>query len=187
MELIIVTTIATILMTTLVVQQGKWNDSLALNTQTYELALMIRQAQIYSLGVRENTSGTGDKFSGGYGVYFGSDYSQYIFYGDKNGNQKYDNGEAIETKSFTRGVLVDRFCGVKGTGQEEDRCSPGQGNVAFLHISFFRPDPKANLFLLKGGGNTAVNVIPPVTVYLRSNEGQFKSIKVESNGQISIQ
>lgn len=186
-ELIVVMAIATLLMTALIVRQGSWNEQLALNTQTYELALMIRQAQIYSLGVREYQGGTGDKFNISYGVSFDPDYTRYIFFADKNFNAKYDAGEEIETKSFARGVLIDRFCGVKGNGQLDDRCSPGQGNVAFLQILFTRPDPKANIILLNGGGQVANNVIPPGIIYLKSPGGLFTSVKVETNGQISIQ
>lgn len=186
-ELIVVITIATLITTTLVVQQSGWNDQLVLSTQTYELALMVRQAQIYSLGVRENVTGTGDKFGNGYGLAFDPDYSRYLFFADRNNNLKYDPGETIETKTLNRGVLIDRFCGVKGNGQEDDRCSPGQGNVAFLQIIFLRPDPKANIVLLNYGGNPATNVIPPASVYLRSPRGKYMSVKVESNGQISIQ
>jgi prepilin-type N-terminal cleavage/methylation domain-containing protein len=69
-ELIVVITIATIITTALVFQQAKWNDNLAVSTQAYDLALMIRQAQIYSLGVKEDNSATGDKFNIGYGIYF---------------------------------------------------------------------------------------------------------------------
>ena len=88
-ELIVVMTIATIITTALVVQQSKWSDQLAVNTQAYELALMIRQAQIYSLGVKEYTAGTGDKFNTGYGIHLDKSASnQYIFFADKNINKK---------------------------------------------------------------------------------------------------
>ena len=76
-ELIVVMSIATVIMTALIIQQSKWNDRLTVNTQAYELALMIRQAQIYSLGVREDMAGGGG-FDVGYGVYFDKDYVDSI-------------------------------------------------------------------------------------------------------------
>ena len=184
-ELVVVMSIAVIMITTLVVQQNKWNDSLTVNTQAYELALMIRQAQIYSLGVRESAPGSGN-FDIGYGVYFDSNNSRYIYFADKNGDKKYNAGEEIEIKTLTNGVTVDRFCGVKDVGQLDDKCSSGSGNVAYLNISFFRPEPKANILLLNNRGNQSGNTIPPATIYLKSLGGNQYSVKVEANGQVSV-
>lgn len=181
-ELSVVITIATIIMTVLVIQQGKWNDRLAVNVQTYELALMIRQAQVYSLGVREDTtSSSGDKFSVGYGVYFDTDNSRYIFFADRNGNKKYDSSEEIngETKVFTRGVTIKDVCGTS-------RCMvAGGGPLKKASVMFFRPDTKANISLLNNGGNSIDT--PPITITLQSLGGKTSSVTVESNGQVSIQ
>jgi len=177
-ELIVVMAIATIIMTTLVIQQNKWNDSLTVSTQAYELALMIRQAQVYSLGVREDTAGTGDKFNVGYGVYFDTDNTRYIFFADRDGNMKYDSGEAIETKTFTRGVTIKNVCG-------NTKCFfTGSGSLRRANISFFRPETGANIKLTNTGGNRADD--PPVTISLKSIGGKVSSVKVEINGQVSI-
>ncbi len=181
-ELIVVMTISTIIMTALIIQQSKWNDSLAVNTQAYELALMIRQAQIYSLGVREDTFGAGDKFDVGYGVYIDEDLpGQYIFFADKNKDLKYDSGEAQETKTFTRGVTIYKFCGV-GNPQS---CSDS-GALNQINISFFRPGSGASIRFLNNGGNTVNGINPPATIYLKSLKGQEASIKLEANGQVSV-
>lgn len=191
-ELLVVVSIATIMMTALVVQQGKWNDQLAVSTQAYELTLMLRQAQIYSLAVRENLGSTGDKFDIGYGVYFDDDEGeedtgQYVFFADKNKNQKYDvgAGELIETKTFIRGVNISKFCGRNSGGQE--KCSDQHDNLDKLNISFFRPEPKAVITFFKEGVNQFDKIYPPATIYLRSPQGKESSIKVEDNGQISVQ
>lgn len=180
-ELIVVITIATIITTALVFQQAKWNDSLAVSTQAYDLALMIRQAQIYSLGVKEDMSATsGDRFNVGYGVYFNqNNLSEYIYFADRNGNQKYDSGEAIETKTFTRGVTIKDVCGIGSNG-----CFPGSGPLASVHIFFFRPDTKVIMSLLNAGGSSTGN--PPVTIRLQSPKGQYYSVKVDPSGQVSV-
>ena len=180
-ELIVVMTIATIIMTALVVQQSRWNDSLIVSTQAYEMALIIRQAQIYSLGVREYTAGTGDKFNIGYGIHIDKNApTQYIFFADKNGNLKYDSGEIIETKTFTRGVIISDICSNSGGSN----C----GTPIFqVSISFFRPDPKANVIFLNNGGNPpGGGIAPPATISLRSVAGKISKIIVEANGQVSI-
>jgi len=188
-ELVVVMTIATVVMTSVVIQQSKWNDQLVVSTQAYEMALVIRQAQIYALGVRGDPTGIGDKFNIGYGVYFSSEnadaFKRYIFFKDINNNGMYDSGEQIqeESKILTRDVIIDRFCGIKGTNS--DRCSPGIGNVAFLHIVFFRPEPKANIIMRNSGGGPALNVNPPAKIFLKSPQGKYYYVQVEENGQIS--
>src|SRR3989344_3761679 len=186
LEFAVVMTIASIITTTLIIQHNRWNDYLALKTQAYELSLMIRQAQIWSLGVREDTAGSGDRFNVGYGIYIDEDNpnNQNIYFADRNANDKWDSGETIatENKSLTRGVYIHRFCGSTGVNP----CNNGGGQLNQLNITFLRPNPDANIALLNnGGGNGGTN--PPVTVYLRSSQGNEVSVRVEPNGQISIQ
>jgi prepilin-type N-terminal cleavage/methylation domain-containing protein len=114
-ELLVVISIATIILTALIIQQSTWNDTLSLRTQNYELSLILRQAQVHSLGVREDTSGSGDKFGIGYGVYF--DHNQrdrYLYFADRNGDGNYDPSELVETYFLKRGVTLDKFCAVLG-------------------------------------------------------------------------
>lgn len=189
-ELIVVIAIATVMMSVLVIQQSKWNDSLVVSSQAYEMALMIRQAQVYALGVRENpaASASGDKFSNGYGVYFDKgNLDRYILFGDVNGNKAYDSGEEIEIKNFTRGVLIYDMCGVKGTGQYDERCAfsgPGT-NVSKITILYKRPEPKAEVVFLTGGNNPSTNVVPSAKIYIKSPQGISFYIEADSTGQIS--
>lgn len=184
-ELMVVITIASVVITSIVIQQEKWNDNLAVSTQAYEMALMIRQAQYFSLGVREYTGSSGDRFNVGYGVYFDSNSTgRYIFFADKNRDSQYSPDEIIEAKVLNKGVIISRICGFKDNNQE--RCSPDAGNVSTIHISFFRPEPKANILILNNAGHQSGSVLPPAIIYLRSIGGKEFSVKVESNGQISV-
>ncbi len=183
-ELLVVISICSIIFTAIVVQQSKWNDRFAVTSQAYELALMVRQAQTYGLGVREYQSGPGDKFDTGYGIYFSdSQPGQYIFFADRNKNKIYDSGEAIETKVFSRGVTINRFCDVTSAGVET--CNGG--NLRQVGISFVRPEPKSNILFLNGGGSptpTALNL--RAYIYLQSPRGVISLVKVEGNGQVSV-
>ena len=188
-ELIVVMAISTIIMTTLVIQQRTWDDRLALNTQTYEVALMIRQAQIFALGVREYTGeyGTNDKFDVVYGVYFNtsdSELNKYTFFVDKNRNYLLDTGEEIETKTLTRGITVEKLCGLQSGGQE--KCSPTSG-IRKVSVTFYRPEPKATVKFINPADNTQDNIYPPTKIFLKSaNSNKEAYIKVETNGQVSI-
>lgn len=177
-ELLVVMTIATIITTALVVQQNRWNDQLTVSTQAYEMALIIRQAQIYSLGVKVDPLGSADKFNVGYGVYFNNDNSRYIFFADRDDDQKYDAGEELETKSFSRGVSIKDVCG-------SSRCIFSNGGPLWqASVSFLRPETQANIKLLNNGGNSVD--VPPLNVYLQSANGKVYLVKVETNGQIHI-
>src|SRR3989338_6889263 len=177
-ELLVVITIATIITTSLIVQQNKWNDHLAVSTQAYEMTLMIRQAQIYSLGVREYVAGTGDKFNIGYGIYFDiATPDRYVFFADKNKNLEKDADEVLETKIFTKGVTVRSICGVNNTGAE--RCYP-QNGVNQVAVSFYRPEPRALIKFFNAPGNENTSVGSPTTFYLQSANGKESSIKVEA-------
>lgn len=178
-ELLVVISIAVAITTALVIQQSRWNDRLVVNTQAYELAMMIRQAQIYSLGVKEYSPKTGDKFDIGYGIFFDTNNARYIFFADTDKDQEYDLGEEVETVTFTRGVTISDVCG-------SSWCFfTGGGSLRQADISFFRPDTKANIRLMNVGGGTDVDS-PPVTIYLKSPNGKISSVKVESNGQVYV-
>ena len=188
-ELIVVMAIATVMMTVLVVQQNQWNDSLVVSTQAYEMTLMIRQAQVYSLGVREDTAGTGDKFDVGYGVYIDVNTpDRYTFFADRNGNKSYDPEEEVETKTLTRGVTIDKICGIH-QGNNDEKCSIGFQQLDEINISFFRPEPKANINFLRvnvNGGKDIVPLNPPVMIYLKSSGNKQYKVTVEISGEISV-
>lgn len=184
MELTVVMLVATVILVSLVVQNNKWNDHLTVSTQAYELALMIRQAQIWSLGVREDVGGSGDKFNVAYGVYFDEDnsFDRYTFFADRDRDNRYDApSEAIETKHFTRGVLINRFCGTGG-GQS---CTTS-GSLDNLTVLFFRPNTSANIYFRNNGGGNVNGISAPARVYLRSLGGKESLVTIDTNGQVSV-
>ena len=183
-ELIVVMSIAMVVMTSLVIQQSKWNDNLAVSTQAYEMALMIRQARVFALAVWENTAGTGDKFDVAYGVDFDIDNpTWYVFFVDKPPrNQKYDVGEEIETKTLTRGVTINKICAFI---PPKEKCSD-LGSLNEIPIIFFRPSLNASSRFLSSSGGDIASFGPPAFIYLVSPQGKTFFVKVEANGQVSI-
>lgn len=189
-------TIATILMTSLVVRQRRWGDQLYVNTQAYELALAIRQAQIDSLAVKVDLPKSGNKFDVSYGVYIDKDAPNgFIYFSDRNGSNSYEPGEQFDTetlmngsigKLFKGGVTVEMICGVGGPNP----CS-NSGPLDNLTILFKRPQTAAKIYFRNNGGNTVNGVNPPATIYLRSISTSFinnyrSSVKIDASGQISI-
>lgn len=182
-ELLVVVSIATLLLTAMVFQQNKWNDRLAVNTQIYELGLMLRQAQVFGLGVKEYTGGTGDKFDKAYGVHIDTGTpDRYYFFADADKDGRFDTGELIETKMLTRGVTLNRVCGtVSGT----QSCSTS-GALRQISITFLRPEPKATIKFLNNGGNELPTYGSPADIYFRSQNGTENNVRVNANGYISI-
>lgn len=190
-ELMVVIAIASIIMTALVIQQNKWNDEIAVNTQAYELALFLRQAQMYSLAVRENVGTTGDRFNTSYGILVNIDNNSvgttnYSFFADHNLNNVLNTGELIETKNLTRGVRIARFCGLNSSGTLQ--CSDNTpSNERKVSITFLRPHPNAYIKFLNQADGVVSSINPPVRIYLKSENGRESVVKVEANGQISIE
>jgi prepilin-type N-terminal cleavage/methylation domain-containing protein len=179
-ELIVVMTITTIILTSLVIQQNAWNDQLSVKTQAYELVMMIRQAQIYSLGVREDVGGSGDKFSVGYGVYLSvTGAEKAVLFADRDGDQEYDSpGEKIEEKTLTRGVIISKVC--------EIILSPCTGNgPKKVNITFLRPNPGAR-FVFRTATEVKT-IVGPAYIKVTPVSGSDIILKIEANGQISIQ
>ena len=180
-ELLVVISIVTAIITALVIQQNRWNDQIVVRTQTYELALMLRQAQVYSLGVRQDT--VSGSFDVGYGVYFDTDKTRYIYFVDRNTDQKFSSGEGFETKTLARGVTIKDVCG-------NSRCiHSGGGSARQASIAFFRPETKAYLKLLNNGGQPADSPqdTTVLTVTLESPGGKTSLVRIRNNGQISIE
>lgn len=193
-ELIVVMAVASIMLTAVIIQQNKWNQKLILDTEAYELAMMIRQAQIYSLGVREYTAGTGDKFGLGYGVLFtmrAALSNRAIFFADRDNDGKYDTSpqeELInETKYFTRGPKVVEIC-----HNTVSNCTnhPSTG-YSRVNITFFRPSPEAKFAFIKNNGSdfTPGTTISAVFLKIRFDDGRpgESVVRIDSNGQISVQ
>ena len=66
-ELIVTTGIFALITSMMLIRDAKFNSTVKLNNLTYEVALAVRQAQIFGTGVKEY--GSGD-FNVGYGVHF---------------------------------------------------------------------------------------------------------------------
>lgn len=109
-----------------------------------KLASDIRLAQNYSLGSKTYNGIITP--SGGWGVHFSlADPTHYIIFADKNlpnGNQAYDAGEAVETRTLPVGITINSL-------------SPANT----VDIVFFPPDPV-----------TYINASPTATAQIRLKE-----------------
>lgn len=110
-ELLVSISIIALISVVFMVNYHSTNKRSELNVAKQKLASDIRLAQNYSLGSK--TYDGVNTPSGGWGVHFVTDASDYIIFADggvviadPNGNHVYDVGEDIETKTLPAGVTI---------------------------------------------------------------------------------
>lgn len=173
-ELMVAVSIFIIISTVVLANHSRFNSSVLLGSLAYDIALSIREAQVYGVSVREFESG----FSVGYGIRFSSANS-YALFVDTNDNQRYDDGTdtILSTYSLERGHTIQRFCGTTSEGIEA--CSD-EGIIAHLDIVFVRPDPDAIITSDEAGIYSSGKIV------VASPNGDTRTVEVASTGQISV-
>ena len=168
--LVIITTIA-------LVNNSRFGGTILVTNLAYDIALSMRQAQVFGLSVKEVTPGGGE-FQAGYGVHFAnSTPTTYILFADRNFNLRYDGAsENIEIYTISRGNRINAFCATLPS--EVEKCAP---DIGILDIVFERPNPDA-LFAT----DILTDTYGAARVVVRSPQGIEKTISVSSTGQISV-
>ena len=169
---------------------GSFNNQITLTNLAYEVAMQIRESQVFSLGVR----GANGDFNTRYGTYFNSDTdSTFIYFADT-----YNDGDGICSNSGSGGV-----CNCVTTGSEclnvisltrsmkidslwvsdggDPLTDPGRREIDTAHITFKRPNPDA--IILDG---VHVTQYSGVAIIIRSPDNKYKAVVVLSSGQISV-
>jgi hypothetical protein len=155
---------------------ARFGGAITLRNLAYDVALSVREAQIYGISVRR--FGVND-FTSGYGVHFRSaSPSSYILFADAiNSNGLYDgSGELVESLSIGRGFSISNLCVTIGIASTET-CG-----ISKIDILFKRPEPDAHIRYNDG---TSLN--QRARIELRSPRGDIASVLVEATGQISVQ
>lgn len=177
-EMVVVLTIFSFIAITLFVKNSEFSSKVLLTNLAYEVALSIRQAQVYGLSARELNPGS-NQFNIGYGVNFNANtQTNYIFFADIDDDAYYDGGsELLETFSFRRGNRVGYFCVT--TISEQERCS-NTGQINVLNVSFVRPNPDAIIT------TNLAEIYKMARIYISAPNGSMRSVTIEQTGQISI-
>lgn len=184
-ELLVSVGIFIFITTIVLVKHSQFSGNILLGNLAYDVALSIRQAQVYGLSVREFGAGTGT-FVSGYGIHFaaGSPTTYFLFADLPPGeDQKYSgSAEIAEMFSLYQGNTIARFCGVLPGGAK--RCSDGDTPIASLDIFFSR------------GGFPALPAVitsdlpesyGQAEIVVRSRSLSERSVFVASTGQISVE
>lgn len=190
-ELMVTASIVAVISAVILFNYSSLNSQIAVSSNTQEVALDIRQTQVYGLSVKESVIGGGD-FGKGYGIYFTmSDPKNYYIFVDNDNNGKYDGttscisgSECIQKVAIRNGVSISSICGAVFGGS---LVCPPSATVNAMHITFIRPNTEANIRFTTSLGSFYGGVFQTGRVNFSSADGRVGRVTVENTGQISVQ
>lgn len=158
---------------------NSFNNVVLLKSQAYEMALDLREAQIYAVSVR----GSNDEYRQEYGLYFDiSNPTEYQLFLDSNANDNgtYDVGEEVDVPYYIDGrFTISAIC----VNYSSD-CSTGT-SVDTLAVTFKRPDFDA-LFV---STSPAIGSIGNARIELTgvNDSSLVRAVEVTLSGQINVE
>lgn len=191
-ELLVVGAIIVLVSSVVLADNNRFGGVVQLENLAYEIALSIRQAQVYGISVARFQT---DTFTAGYGMHFDtSNPDSFIFFADALGtpNGIYDcpqpgtnNCELVQSTAISSGYVISKLCAPEGT--DDASCN----SVQEIDVVFQRPEPDAwisagNIGTLSSCVQNAGACAASARIVLTSPRGDMASVIVESNGQISV-
>jgi len=129
-ELLITLGVLTIIIGIVFFNQSKFKTDVEITNLAYRIALSIREAQMYSISVKQ--FGTDQNFNTPYGVHFNfNDSNSFILYADADNNGIYnypgsDSGPPVET---IPGEWSDMVCDTENGSECVEKVEIGRGNI----------------------------------------------------------
>ena len=211
LEMMVVIGIFVVISAVTVFNYGQFNSSMSTQNLVDDIALSVRKAQSYAIGVR----GINDTFIGGYGVRFsikpltsGEEYKSsnksfvvFAEMGSSEPNQRYDygayngcgvpvvNNECLEILKI---LSSDEISSIKIFGAGDSlKATLSTGDV--LDILFYRPNPEP-IFCYRSNPVSEYCLLDSteavyVKIEVKNNAGgveTIRSIRISNSGQISV-
>jgi len=193
-EMAVVTAIFGILTSVVIFNYGNFTDNILSTNMAYEVALQVRQAQVFGLGVR----GVDGKFGGAYGVFINKkdvdSTKDIILFNDSkpvagpDGKCGDSTGagvcicntrdECLEKITLQRNIIIDKLR-VKGSGSSCDN------DVDLLSVTFKRPNPDAIIRNQDSGASTNFELAEIRINSPRSARPRY--VIIRNTGQISVE
>jgi prepilin-type N-terminal cleavage/methylation domain-containing protein len=191
-ELLVVVGIIIALSALMLANINKFGGQSLLQNLAYDIALSIREAQVYGIAVQ----GASGNFNAGYGMHFDMSHaSTYNLFADTAQIGVYKAGEDVSPSPYTigQGFYIFKICATPSAGSEICTGS-APTSVNQLDILFIRPEPDAYISindtpLAFNGAGQVVGGSPytQARIVVTSPRGDYMSIVVSSNGQISVE
>ena len=178
-ELLVVVGIMTIMNLLIFANYPEFSQRLALKRTSEDIALIVRQAQAYSLGIKRPLSGEGDYF--GFGVHFDKSAidnknKSLILFADVDiiADKKYsNNNELFQEYKISTGDVVSEL----KTCDAEKKCDPSSDGK--LDIFYPRANPMATI----NGDSSGISY---AQITIMSPKKKTRIIEVWTSGQISV-
>ncbi|MES2214151.1 MAG: type II secretion system protein [Patescibacteria group bacterium] len=213
LELLVSIGLMLIIISVVLSGQSTYTKRASLRNLANDIALTVRQAQVYGTSVQGFRPVAGSaEFTNAYGVHFNisnnvdpAAKTVYTFFADRpqNGqpkNQIYDSGpscpplstnpdsECIERSIIPGGNQIDDICLITLTGGFT--CS-NNSSISGVNVTFLRPETSANLVFMGNSGNalpfcTQAQPCKGVRIKLLSPTGNTSTVDIYKTGQISI-
>ena len=173
LEMVIVLSIVGLITGISLVRYNQSSSQTVLSNLAYDIALTIRQAQVFGIAVREADTGTG-QFPV-YGVHLGTPpITSMILFADYDQDGVYDGPlENVKVYNFSAGYAISAMCGTYTLDCQ---------TLTNLDIGFVRPQPEA---ILRGTPGLS-GPYTSATLTVSNPHGAGKIINVYANGQISV-
>lgn len=190
-EMVVVTAIVGIISSIILFQYSNFSNRIILTNMAYEIALTVRQAQVYGLGAKSFDG----NFDQPYGAWFdisSEPAGSFIFFRDgiegqpvAQENLRCDgpvgfctcsgalDDECVQSFSFTRGIKITEIF----TQSVDGICAP----AVQVGVSFKRPDPNARIYDSIHGNDRLL-----VQVTVESQQGDQDFLIVRRTGQVEV-
>lgn len=200
-ELLVVISIFMVISSITIFSYSKFNSSLSIQNLSDDIALSVRKAQGYAIGVH----GTNNIFNVGYGIHFttnpntsnlyaGSNKSFVLFADiDITGNNKYFYNNSTNICGIpTATDECLELLSIKSTDNisaiyKNNESNP-IGATDTIDLLFNRPNPEPIFCYRTGGSGSCITSISNIKIKISTdaNPDINKTITISNNGQISV-
>ncbi|HZS42644.1 MAG TPA: type II secretion system protein [Candidatus Paceibacterota bacterium] len=183
-ELLVVCAIFVIITAVVLARQNRFSSDIQLTNLAYQVAISIRQAQVYGLGVK----GASTNFNTGYGIDFtAASPNTYQLIADNNQDKLYDQAPSpadslVSSYQLQQGAKIDNLCVTDAYNSKT--CSKG-GNLTSLDIFYLRPDPSSNISA-NGQFSGGVSYNSASITLVSSIGDRYKCVTIYQTGQVSV-
>jgi len=176
-ELLVVVVIAVVINSVVIFKYRDFSDSMELKNTALDVALAIREAQVFGISSRGTT--TMESFFYGYGVSFstGAPDSYVSFIDSIDNNLWFDAGTAEELKKtdFPTGYKITDLCFTPASSAE-DCTSPTTLNVLFQR-------PKVDAIIKT---TETDNSVTSARIEITAPSGNTADVSIYQSGQVSV-
>lgn len=191
-EMLVAVAIFTMMSAIILYNYPEFNNASALDNLAHQIALSIREAQVYGISVRQTQSGYA-----GYGIFVDrSAPNSFILFTDKDNSKTYDEaaGEMVSQFTINAGNFIQDLCyNLQSSTYSVNSSKIATCGSQTLTIVFTRPDPDAFISVIDRNGiavpayGSATSPNVSGEIVLSSNRGTYrKIIQVYTTGQITV-